>query len=82
MNKTNTPTPEEAGAATSSVTKFQCKDSENQRHEQSSELNSLMALVSNRQVLYRDSMYQGRKRMVRRSGSTTRPQAVVDVAMV
>ena len=47
MNKTNTPTPEEAGAATSSVTKFQCKDSENQRHEQSSELNSLMALVSN-----------------------------------
>ena len=40
MNKTNTPTPEEAGAATSSVTKFQCKDSENQRHEQSSELNS------------------------------------------
>lgn len=47
MNKTNTPTPEEAGAATSSVTKFQCKDSENQRPTQSNELNSLMALVCN-----------------------------------
>lgn len=45
MNKTNTPTPEEAGAATSSVTKFQCKDSENQRPTQSDELKSLMALV-------------------------------------
>lgn len=47
MNEIKTPTPEEAGAATSSVTKFQCKGSENQRHEQSNELNSLMALVSN-----------------------------------
>lgn len=47
MNKTNTPTPEEAGAATSSVTKFQCKDSENQRPTQSNEIKSLMALVNN-----------------------------------
>ena len=47
MNKINTPTPEEAGAATSSVTKFQCKDSENQRPTQSDELKSLMALVDN-----------------------------------
>lgn len=41
MNK-NTPTPEEAGAATSSVTKFQCKVSKNMRHEQIAELNSSM----------------------------------------
>lgn len=47
MNKINTPTTEEAGAATSSVTKFQCKVSENKRHEQSKELNSLMAHVNN-----------------------------------
>ena len=37
MNE-NTPTPEEAGAATSSVTKFQRKDSKNMRHEQIAEL--------------------------------------------
>ena len=47
MTNKITPTPEEAGAATSSVTKFQCKDSENQRHEQSAVLNSLMAMVNN-----------------------------------
>ena len=47
MNKTNTPTPEGAGAATSSVTKLQCKDSENQRPTQSDELKSLMTLVDN-----------------------------------
>lgn len=46
MNKI-TPTPEEAGAATSNVTKFQCKDSEIQRHGQSVELISLMDMVSN-----------------------------------
>ncbi len=46
MNE-NTPTPEEAGASVSNDTKFQCKDSENQRHEQSAELDSLMELVSN-----------------------------------
>ena len=46
MNE-NTPTPEEAGAATSSVTKFQCKDSKNMRHGQSAELNSLMDMEKN-----------------------------------
>lgn len=46
MNK-NTPTPEEAGAATSSVTKFQCKDSKNMRHRQITELNSLMNMGKN-----------------------------------
>ena len=43
MNK-NTPTPEEAGAATSSVIKFQCKDSKNIRHEQIAELIFLMPI--------------------------------------
>ena len=43
MNE-NTPTPEEAGAATSSVIKFQCKDSKNIRHEQIAELIFLMPI--------------------------------------
>lgn len=47
MRKTNTPTPEEAGAATSNVTNSQCKDSENQIPMQSDELKTLMALVDN-----------------------------------
>ena len=46
MNE-NTPTPEEAGAATSSVTKFQRKDSKNMRHEQIAELFSLMDMENN-----------------------------------
>lgn len=46
MNE-NTPTPEEAGAATSSVIKFQCKDIKNMRHKQIAELNSLMDMEKN-----------------------------------
>jgi len=47
MNEIKTPTTEAAGEATSNVTKFQCKDSENQPYVQDEEMEYLTAMVEN-----------------------------------